>query len=190
MTSHRPQAGLLIAQGVELPTETSPASRTHDQCGQAATLTFYMQLLPTVPLSPEMAPPGSTANGANFSSVGCCCPPDGEAADGGTTTNGRTVDRTAFGGSEAGARGSDAARASCDYRGIWSYRRAWSNTGCAFFLWFRRPQKVGFGPTVERGRTRSAPFSFGSVDHRSWCRLRRSHYVLLPWQAPRHRCSQ
>jgi hypothetical protein len=41
------KAGLEVGQGVELPTETSAPDHTDDQCGQAATLTFYMQLLGT-----------------------------------------------------------------------------------------------------------------------------------------------
>lgn len=86
-------AKLTVGQGVERPSELSPPG-SDDQCGQAATLTFFMELLDTPPTTPDPAPPGGTAGGANFSAVGCCCP---------TTV------------SNSGQ---------CDYRGIWSYRRA------------------------------------------------------------------
>lgn len=48
-------AGLPATQGVESPAENS--STTLDQCGQAATLTFYMEVLAQAPLKPDPAPP-------------------------------------------------------------------------------------------------------------------------------------
>ena len=45
---------LPVAQGVEVPTESS--NTTNDQCGQAATLTFYMGIRPTNTSAPAPAP--------------------------------------------------------------------------------------------------------------------------------------
>ena len=73
-----------------------------DQCGQAATLTFYMELLSEEPVTPDPAPPGGTAGGAPFSAVGCCCPQPSDE------------------------NGKDVTAGPCDYKGIWSYRRAFA----------------------------------------------------------------
>ena len=139
-------AGLVVGQGVERPTETS-APGSDDQCGQAATTTFFMQLLAEQPAQPDPAPPGSTAGGEPFSTSGCCCPQPSttqssssissspssasasdDASHVATTTinnnskkkkknnnNSSSLATTTGFGAEAGP---------CDYRGIWSYRRA------------------------------------------------------------------
>jgi hypothetical protein len=62
---------------------------------QAATLTFFMELLPAPPPVPDPAPAGGTAGGAPFSASGCCCPQPNGSWGGG-----------------------------CSWETIWSYRRA------------------------------------------------------------------
>eukprot|EP00750_Incisomonas_marina_P001552 INCI1132.3.p1 GENE.INCI1132.3~~INCI1132.3.p1 ORF type:complete len:495 (+),score=74.00 INCI1132.3:469-1953(+) len=102
-------ADLAAGQGVERPMEMS-APGSDSTCGQAATLTFYMELLDHDPAEPDPAPPGSTAGGTPFSTQGCCCPQepiDSHIVETHGSTSGVT--------SKAG---------SCDYRTIWSYRRA------------------------------------------------------------------
>jgi hypothetical protein len=106
-------AGLTVGQGVERPLESS-APGSDDQCGQAATLTFFMQLVETAPSTPDPTPAGSTAGGKNFSAVGCCCP-DFDSA----------VSHELGGMSDSAGT----SRGSCDYRGIWSYRRAVARNG-------------------------------------------------------------
>ena len=109
-------AGLDVGQGAERPTELSrpggEIGSNDDQCGQAATLTFYMELLNKSPSVPDPAPPGSTADGAPFSTSGCCCPTSGTATtDMHTHGVHQNLTLSSMGGK-------------CDYRTIWSYRRA------------------------------------------------------------------
>ena len=98
-------AGLAAGQGVERPAETS-APGSDSTCGQAATLTFFMEKLDSDAPAPDPAPKGGTAGGAPFSSTGCCCPHlgDGEVE-----------------GAAGGARTDN-----CKPETIWSYRRAYS----------------------------------------------------------------
>jgi hypothetical protein len=60
---------LPVAQGVEVPTESS--NTTNDQCGQAATLTFYMGIRPSNASAPAPAPvpAGGTAGTRPFSII-------------------------------------------------------------------------------------------------------------------------
>jgi hypothetical protein len=62
---------LPVVQGIEEPEELSPT--TDDQCGQAATLTFYMGIRNRTGDAPQSVPPGSMAQGAAFD-----IPMDGE----------------------------------------------------------------------------------------------------------------
>ena len=54
-------SGLPFAQGIEVPHENSTALESG--CGQAATLTFYMELLDSAPAMPDPAPAGGAAGG-------------------------------------------------------------------------------------------------------------------------------
>ena len=72
---------------------------------QAATLTFFMELLSTPPASPDRAlGTGGTAGGTAFSNQGCCCPEI------------KGQQHTNVSASERGG--------ACDSVTIWSYRRA------------------------------------------------------------------
>ena len=93
--------GLPASQGVEAPLETDwNAATVLDTCGQAATTTFFAQLLPKRPKVPDPAPAGGPAGGVPFEGTGCCCP--GSAAKPGTKD--------------------------CTWAGVWTYRRAAQGT--------------------------------------------------------------
>lgn len=98
-------AGLEVGQGVELPDEVSPPGGS-DQCGQAATLTFFTELLSTPTVDP--APQGSRAGGAAFSNHGCCCP---------------TISAAPY---QSKRNATNLGAGTCDSAGIWSYRRAFT----------------------------------------------------------------
>jgi hypothetical protein len=117
-------ADLAVAQGVEAPLESSdPGSM--DLCGQASTITFFMELLEKPPSTPDPAPPGGTAGGYPFSSSGCCCPPTDAPLDvNEQNTNSVTEENINYQSSEVNGKGDTAGE--CDYRGIWSYRRAFA----------------------------------------------------------------
>jgi hypothetical protein len=127
-------ANLTVGQGVERPAEDSPPG-SDSTCGQAATLPFFMELLEREPPAPDPAPSGSTAGGAPFSAAGCCCPSAAAAAPAapGNATASFAVDSGGGGGGVGvgvGAHARDSSGGihggSCDYRTIWSYRRAFS----------------------------------------------------------------
>jgi hypothetical protein len=93
-------------------------------------LPFFMELLEREPPAPDPAPSGSTAGGVPFSAAGCCCPFAAAAAPGNATAS-FIVDSGGGGGSVGvGPHARDSSGGihggSCDYRTIWSYRRAFS----------------------------------------------------------------
>eukprot|EP00040_Diaphanoeca_grandis_P005538 m.33269 g.33269 ORF g.33269 m.33269 type:complete len:680 (-) comp16786_c0_seq1:136-2175(-) len=52
-------SGLRFAQGLEMPLENSTV---YENCGQAQTLTFYMELLPEAPVPPKVVPAGASGS--------------------------------------------------------------------------------------------------------------------------------
>jgi hypothetical protein len=82
-----------------------------------------MQLLADPPPVPDPAPPGGEVGGTPFSASGCCCPtmPNTTAAAAVGDDEGPQAHTRGAPGDGAGV-----GSAQCDYRGIWSYRRAFA----------------------------------------------------------------